>query len=57
MNGAAAAASAEEQVLPIQFPMDVTFVQIQSRVCDGHGVSTQVMAQAGHVVGTWAVTR
>jgi hypothetical protein len=57
MNGAAAAASAEEQLEPIQFPMEVTFVQIQSRVCPGQGVVTQVTAHGGHPVGTCAVTR
>jgi hypothetical protein len=57
MNGAAAAASADEQLEPIQLPIAVTFVQMQSRVCVGQVLLTQMVAHEGHPVGTWDATR
>lgn len=57
MKGAADEASVLEQLEPMQLPMDVTFVQIQSRSSIGQVLSTHLAAQTGYPLGTAAVTR
>src|SRR5437762_10811701 len=57
MNGAADEASVLEQLEPMQSPIEVTFVQIQSRSCIGQVLLTQLAAQTGYPLGTAAVTR
>jgi len=56
MNGAAAAASAAEQVLPMHPAMVATLVQMQSRSSIWQVLSTQAMAHVGYPVGSCAAT-